>query len=188
MKPKILIRTAIITISILMIPFIAMRFSNEVNWSLGDFIVMGALLFSTVLALSLAARSSGNIAYRIATCIAIATAFLLVWANLAVGLLGSGPNLPNLMYGGMIVVAVAGAFFTQFSAPAMARIVFTMALVQILVPAIGIIIFQAQHVPGENFEDVGPMAGMTGFFTALWLLSALLFHRAGTAAITQTEA
>jgi hypothetical protein len=180
MKAGMLIRSTAITFALLLIPFAAMQLTKEVNWSAGDFIIMGLLLFATILAFSLAAASRGNIAYRIATCLAIGTAFLLVWANLAVGLLGSGPNFANLMYGGMVVVGIASACLFNFQAAGMARTMFTMALLQVLVPVIALAIFQFERMPGENFEQLGVVAGVTGFFTALWLAAALLFQRTGS--------
>lgn len=180
MKAKMLIRSAAITLAVLLIPFTAMQLTREVNWSIGDFIVMGLRLFATILAFSLAAASRGNTAYRIAMCLALGTAFLLIWANLAVGLLGSGPNFANLMYGGMVVVGIASACFFNFQAAGMARTMFTMALLQVLVPVIALLIFQFERMPGEHFEQPGVVAGVTGFFTALWIAAALLFQRAGS--------
>ncbi len=186
MKTKILIRSAIVTLAILLIPFAAMRFSSEVNWSVSDFVIMGALVFTTTLAFNLAAASRGNMAYRAAACLAIAATFLLIWVNLAVGIIGSGPNYANLMYGGMALVGIAGAIMSDFRAQGMARTMFTMTLAQIAVPVIAFAIFQFQRVQGEQFEDAAVVVGVTGFFSALWLTSALLFNR--SAATSATEA
>jgi hypothetical protein len=38
---------AVVTGLILLIPLVAMQFTNEVNWSVTDFILMGSLLFGT---------------------------------------------------------------------------------------------------------------------------------------------
>ncbi len=40
---------AVVIALILMIPLVAMQFTNEVNWDLFDFVVMGALLFGVAL-------------------------------------------------------------------------------------------------------------------------------------------
>lgn len=79
---------ALATALILMLPLVAMQFTEEVNWGLGDFVVGGALLFSAGLICTLAIRRSGNIAYRAAVVVAVAVALIFVWVNLAVGFVG----------------------------------------------------------------------------------------------------
>lgn len=44
--------------AILAIPLIAMQFTDEVQWSTGDFVMMGAILLSAGLAYELIARRS----------------------------------------------------------------------------------------------------------------------------------
>jgi hypothetical protein len=41
-------------------------------------------------------------------------AFILIWMNLAVGIIGSEDNPANLMYGGVLAVAIVGAFMVRF--------------------------------------------------------------------------
>ena len=40
-----LTRVAMATIALLLIPLVAMQFTREVDWTAGDFLVMGVLLF-----------------------------------------------------------------------------------------------------------------------------------------------
>jgi len=75
--------------SLLMIPLIAMQFSNEVNWTAFDFLVMGVLLFGTGLLFELVLRKVQKRDSRIALVAIIIIAFLLVWAELAVGIFGT---------------------------------------------------------------------------------------------------
>ncbi len=70
---------------ILLIPLVAMQFTDEVNWGLMDFIVAGALLSLAALAYGLASRKLTNIKYRAAVGIAILAVLLIVWIDLAVG-------------------------------------------------------------------------------------------------------
>ncbi len=89
MKNKRL-KIILLTITILLlIPLIAMQFTEHVNWTLGDFLVAGVLLFSTGLILDLIIRKIKNIQYRIAISIALFIILLLVWAELAVGIFGT---------------------------------------------------------------------------------------------------
>lgn len=74
---------------VLLIPFIAMQFTNEVDWSLYDFIIMGVLLYGTGLLCELVMRKVKSVQNRILICAALVFAFLLIWAELAVGIFGS---------------------------------------------------------------------------------------------------
>ena len=76
-------------IGVLLIPAIAMLFTNEVNWSMGDFAVMGTLLLTAVLATEFVLRKISNKKYRIAIIALLIGVFLLLWAELAVGLFNS---------------------------------------------------------------------------------------------------
>ncbi|WP_020600867.1 hypothetical protein [Spirosoma panaciterrae] len=74
---------------LLSIPFIAMQVTNEVNWSLFDFIVAGTLLLGTGLMCELVLRTVRKREYRIALVGAILLVLVLVWIELAVGIFGS---------------------------------------------------------------------------------------------------
>lgn len=74
---------------ILLIPAIAMLFTNEVNWSIGDFVVMGTLLLTVVLATEFILRKISDKKYRIAIITLLLILFLLLWVELAVGLFNS---------------------------------------------------------------------------------------------------
>lgn len=71
--------------ALLLLPLIAMQFSSEVNWTLVDFIVGGALLIGTGLLCDLVLRKVKTTKYRILACLTIFLALLLIWAELAVG-------------------------------------------------------------------------------------------------------
>ena len=74
---------------ILLIPFISMQFSDEVNWGPLDFVVAGVLLLSTGLIFDLVIRKIKNRNYRITIIIVLLLALLLIWAELAVGVFGT---------------------------------------------------------------------------------------------------
>lgn len=73
-------------ILILLVPYIAMQFTDEVDWSLLDFITAGILLFCVVFFCELIIRRVKIIRLKISLCIIIIFVFLLVWAELAVGI------------------------------------------------------------------------------------------------------
>jgi hypothetical protein len=77
------------TAAILLVPLVAMQFTREVNWTVGDFVVAGVVLMGTGLLFDLAARKIQTRRARLITIGAIALGFLFVWAELAVGIVGS---------------------------------------------------------------------------------------------------
>ena len=74
---------------LLLIPLVAMQFTNEVNWSAFDFVVMGVLLLGTGLTCELVLRKVKSLKNRLIICAVILFAFFLVWAELAVGIFGT---------------------------------------------------------------------------------------------------
>ena len=72
---------------LLLLPLIAMQlFTDEVKWTLFDFVVAAVLLLGTGLMCELVMRKVKKMGHRIVLCIALLTALLLVWAELAVGI------------------------------------------------------------------------------------------------------
>jgi hypothetical protein len=151
---------------ILLLPLVAMQLTDEVNWTGSDFAVMGAMLATVCGAYELAAWMTGNRAYRAAVGVALAAAFLLVWLNLAVGIIGTENNPANLMFGGVLAVGIIGAVIARLQPQGMARASVATALAQALVGVIALIIGSVEAVI------------LTGFFVALWLTSARLFRKA----------
>lgn len=87
-KLRIIIILSVIA-SILAIPLVAMQFTNEVQWDLRDFAVMGTLLLSTGLAIELVLRNLKTGILRTVILVAILLALFLIWAELAVGIFGT---------------------------------------------------------------------------------------------------
>ena len=88
-KNKRLITILLAVPLLLLIPLIAMQFSSEVNWSLGDFLVMGVLLLVVGLTFEVVLRKVPKKNNRIALMATIIILFLLIWAELAVGIFGT---------------------------------------------------------------------------------------------------
>ena len=86
MQKNRLLIISFISVMLLLIPLTAMQFTNEVNWTLFDFVIAGALLFITGLLCELAIRKIKKPKYRIAAFTAILAVLLLIWAELAVGI------------------------------------------------------------------------------------------------------
>jgi hypothetical protein len=88
-KPKTLLIIFSIVCCLLLIPFIAMQFTNEVNWSFFDFVVAGILLLTTALVIEFSFRKITNTKHRIIIAIIIFLSLFLIWAELAVGIFGT---------------------------------------------------------------------------------------------------
>jgi hypothetical protein len=71
---------------LLLLPLIGMFISNEINWSFFDFIIMGILILSLSFSIKQVLKTTKNINYRILIIIVILILFLLIWAELAVGI------------------------------------------------------------------------------------------------------
>lgn len=81
---------ALLIIALLLLaPLIAMQFTDEVNWTLSDFVIAAILLLGTALVCELVMRNVTSIKPRIALIAAVLGVFLLVWAELAVGIFGT---------------------------------------------------------------------------------------------------
>lgn len=89
MHNKRLVGIVLTVALLLLIPLIAMQFTDEVNWTLFDFVVMGVLLLGTGLMCELVMRKVNKIEHRIAICGALLVALFLIWAELAVGIFGT---------------------------------------------------------------------------------------------------
>jgi hypothetical protein len=163
----------LVTAIILLLFFLLMQITDEMNWSLFDFAVAGTLIFGTGLTYQLVTRKAGNMAYRFAVGLALAAAFILIWVNLAVGVIGSEDNPANLMYGGVLAIGFLGAIIAELRPQGMARVLFAMALAQAVVAVIALIL-------GLGSPWSGPVEIVTlnGFFVVLFVGSALLFRSA----------
>jgi hypothetical protein len=116
---------------------------------------------------------SGRIAYRGGIAVAVTAAFLQVWMNLAVGIVGDTDNAQNQGFFGVVVSAAACAFVARLRPDGMARAMLATAGVQTL---LGLMVATAPIT--ARVDPMGP-AGvliLTAVFTALWLVSAALFH------------
>ena len=74
---------------LLLLPLLGMFVSNEVNWSFFDFIIMGILILSFSFGIKQVLKTIKNTKYRILIIGLILILFLLIWAELAVGIFDS---------------------------------------------------------------------------------------------------
>ena len=78
----------LITLFLLLIPLIAMMFTNEVNWIVSDFIVAGFLLLGTGMLVAFVMRIIKKRIYKVSLISVILIVLILIWIELAVGIFG----------------------------------------------------------------------------------------------------
>lgn len=133
-------------------------------WSLGDFALFGAMLLAVCGSYELAMILSDQRAYRLGFGLTLLGMFLLVFANLAVGIIGSEDNRANLAFFGIPLVGIVGALIARLSARGLATTLYVMAGLQVAAA----LLFPAQ--------DRVFMLLVTGIFTTLWLAAAQAFN------------
>lgn len=151
--------------SLLLAPLVAMQFTREVNWTAFDFLFAGVLIGGVGLLLELAARMTGNFAYRAGVGTALAAAFLAIWVNGAVGMIGSEHNPYNFLFLAVIAAAALGAVIASFRPAGMARAMLAAAAAQACI-----------GFGGFTADPRGAVFSIA--FAGLWLLSAALFRKA----------
>ncbi len=96
MEPNIIrkqnkrIATIAATVSaLLLVPLVAMNFTDEVNWKVLDFLVAGILLGGTGLTLEFILRKVKTKGIRITLVVVLFLVLFMIWAELAVGIFGT---------------------------------------------------------------------------------------------------
>jgi len=145
---------------LLLLPLVA-----NAPWTASDFVVAGVLLGSVGLGFELVVRKSGSLAFRFGAALAILAAFLTIWVNGAVGMIGSEDNPYNLLFGGVLAIALIGAIAARFEPANMARAMAAAAIAQAAVGAFGL-----------STDLRGGVLSVA--FAGLWLLAAALLWKA----------
>jgi hypothetical protein len=164
---------------LLSLPLVAMKVGSGVEWDVSDFVMFGAMLLIAGTTVELGVRLSGDGWVRAGVGVAAATGFLLVWVNLAVGILRDEGNPANLMFAGVLAIACIASVRARLRSAGMARAMVATAGAQLLVGAIGLV--GGWAAPG--WAGVRDVVMGTGLFVALWLLAASLFRKAARGAL-----
>jgi hypothetical protein len=168
-----IIRARLVTVALLLIPAVAMQATDQVNWTIMDFLVAGAAIFSAGLAYEFVARRGPRSIYRCGMALALVSALLLVWANGAVGLIGSESDAFNALYGGVLLVGLCGAAIARLQSRGMARAMAAMASAHGLVGAIALL--TGKH--GGTLSGAFDIVGVTALFMIPILGAAWLFRK-----------
>lgn len=79
----------LIVLLLLVLPWVAMQFTPEVQWTRSDFVIAALLLGGTGLLVEVVLRAVRHRRLRIALVLVLLAALALVWGELAVGLFGT---------------------------------------------------------------------------------------------------
>lgn len=161
---------------LLLTPAVMMQVSDEWNWGPASFVLAGVMICGPILVYERTARLWPSLAYRGGVAMALIVSFLLIWINLAVGIVGED-NPVNLSFFLLVFTSAVGAFAARFQPDGMARAMLGTAAVQML---LAIAIATAPSTQREPGGAVGVLV-LCGFFAGLWLISAALFHKASKA-------
>jgi len=81
-----IMRPALVTVGVLLIPFIAMQIGDEWSWTISDFLIMGVLVFCAGFLIEQVITKIEKTAHKIMLMFLLVLTFLYVWAELAVGI------------------------------------------------------------------------------------------------------
>jgi len=154
--------------ALLSLPAIAMFITDEVAWTGSDFIIAGLLLLVTGLAAEGALRLARNWAHLIGYGLTIFTAFLTVWSNLAVGIIGAEAEPINRGFFAILAAGLIAAALARFRARSISTITGIVSVSQL---ALGLAALRA--MPGHGVEW-----GVLAILALLWLGASLAFRKA----------
>ena len=157
-----------------LLPVIAKQFTDEVQWTWMDHLFWAFLLGIPGLLVDIVSRMTTNWFYRGGVVIALATSFVITWANLAVGIVGNEENPINLIFFGVVAIAMLGSPLVGFKAVRLRWVFYLTAAAQALSALVAL--------QAEPFVLV-----FCGVTTALWLTAATLFGQAAKAEAVPIE-
>lgn len=129
-------------------------------------------------------RTSARTAYRLALADTVATPLFMLWLMGAVGVIGVEGDPADLMYLGVLAIAVLGSIAARLRPRGMARAMSAAALALVLVAAIAIV--AGKHE--DPVTSIPELLGLNAFFAALFAGSARLFrHAASRPAETESQ-
>ena len=175
---KTLLRVALVSLGLLMVPAVASRLVEGWNWPAGAFVRIYFLFFATGLAYALVARRMRAWSYKVGVGVALVTAFALGWSTMVQTADSGHPE--RLWFLSVLVVGIIGALLARLHARGLARTLFAMAAALALI---------ALFLPSGAPPDLAlRMAIGHGVCVALFLASGLLFRHASLAGPNKTPA
>ncbi len=150
---------------------VAAKLMINIPWTTFDFVAWGVMLLVAAGVCEIGLRLSGDLAYRAGMVVAVGTSFLIVWSNLAVGIIGNEDNPLNQIFFGVIAIGIVGSFLARFRPRGMALAMAATAAAQ----------FGTAFVALADGQIIFVIVGV---FSLGWLLAAWLFREAARPART----
>lgn len=157
--------------ALLLLPALAMRLTTDVTWTASDFVFAAILLGFAGAVVELAVRFARPGASRTGYFVAGAAAFLTLWSNAAIGIIGD-EDAVNVYFYLMVGASMLAGAIVLFRPAPMRWITASLAIGQY---AVGIAALNM--MPGHPVEW-----GVITVFALMWLIATWCFHQA---AITQ---
>jgi len=168
---KTMLRVALASLGLLMVPLVASRLVEGWNWPAGAFVRVYLLFFATGMAYALIARKMGAWSYKAGVGVALVAGFALGWSTMVQTADSGHPE--RLWYLSVLVVGFIGACLARLKAPRLAVTLFAMAATLALITVI---------LPSGAPPDMAlRMAIGHGVYVALFIASGLLFRHASLA-------
>ncbi|HEX9202115.1 MAG TPA: hypothetical protein VF865_21335 [Acidobacteriaceae bacterium] len=168
---KTMLRVALGSLALLMVPLVASQIVPGWNWNAGSFVIVYVLFFGTGMAYALIARKMGAWSYKAGVGMALVAGFALGWSNM-VQVADSG-HPENLVYYSVLAVGVVGALLARLKARGLALTLFamaaTLALIAVMLPS------------GAPPDMARRMAVGHGVYVVLFVASGLMFRHASLA-------
>ena len=158
---------------LLLLPLVAMQFSEAVLWTAGDFLIASAIIGAAGLAAEGLLRASRDWGYRIAAALTVVGGFALVFASGAVGVVGAESHPANLAYPALMLALLCAGVLARGRAGAMSRVAAAgaagLVLIATVVAATGVAVWG---------EGLGDALAVTFGFALAFLIAAALFRAA----------
>lgn len=175
---KTLLRVALVSLGLLMVPAVASRLVEGWNWPAAAFVRVYFLFFATGLVYALVARRMSAWSYKVAVGVALVTAFALGWSTMVQTADSGHPE--RLWFLSVLVVGIVGALLARLHARGLARTLFAMAATLALI---------ALFLPSGAPPDFAwRIAIGHGVYVTLFIASGLLFRHASPAGPSKTRA
>ena len=155
-------------LALLALPAIAMQFSPGVDWTGGDFLFAAILLGLLGGGIELAFRIGRGALQSAAIAGFSILTFLTLWANMAVGIIGTEADAVNAGFTILALASILAALTLRFRARWMRLVCLALAIAP---PALGLVASRTMPVLDVEW-------GILAALAALWLATAFLFHMA----------
>lgn len=181
MRTKDFVIVALFPLAVLLIPLVAMQFTNEVKWTASDFAVMWVVLSLPTFLFRFLVKRPQPWTYKLGAAVAVVTGFMITWVNLAVQIIGDD-NPAFVLYFLALLIGLIGVGISRLQPAGLAKAAFGTAAALFLVPIIAVFFWPSDFSPG-----VLPVFFGNTVLVMAFVVSGLLFNHAAGKGLTRNE-